>query len=110
SLESVPAGNLVNLRRTDSTISVLQLIDVQWTGDVALPLTISVFRDNISVSDALTSVRADPPSPTPVGLNRGFFSFDQPGQRFGLQLTITPTALPWKLLAATLVFEPLMGD
>jgi hypothetical protein len=107
SLESIPAGNLVNLRRTESAIPPLQYIRVEWIGETD-DLTVTVRRD--SLSTALATNRSDPPIEPSIGYDRGFFYVDQVGERFGAVLTLASSTDAWKTLGVGLVFEPQASD
>lgn len=107
SLEGPPAGNLLNLRRTDSTITCLSYAKIEWIGEDD-DLTVTVRKDSTSTASAAN--RSDPPTETPVGYKRGFFYFDTQGEKFGLVLTLASSTDTWKTLSASLVFEPDGGD
>ena len=107
SLKNPPAGNQLNLRRVESTDSVLAYAEIQWKGSDTP--TVSVRKSSLSTSTSTT--RSDSlTSSTPIGYSRGFFYLGEPSDRFGLLLTLPSSSNTFQLIGAGLVFEPEMGD
>ena len=108
SLEKHPAGNLVNLRRTETLITPLHYVEVEHEGAEG-ELTVAVRQDSLSTS--LSTTKSNPgAAPDPTGYTKGYYQLNRLGERFAVDIDLSSTVNAFDIHSIRLGFEPSEGD